>query len=345
MVGIERGVARGHPENTVLVAKVDTIEYMPGVSDTAKPAVSQTPRVPRRRSRRGSEVSSAYLLLAPSLFGLVAFLLFPILVVLWLSFHQWDLLSAPVWVGTDNYENVLGDAAFLNSLFVTAIFVVIVIPVQTALGLFAASLLTRGLPGSAVFRVIYVLPWISAPLALGIVWKWILAPTNGLLNSLIGSRIEWLTSPALALPSVAAVVIWTNVGYITLFFVAGLLSIPRHIVDAARIDGAGTSAIFWRIKLPLLRPTMFFVLVTSVISVFQLFDQIYALTKGGPHAVTDAGTLGYTDVVAMRLYTEAFSTFELGQAGVIAVVLLVLLVIITVAQQLYFRGRTTYDLS
>lgn len=321
---------------------------MPGVSDTVKPAVSRQPRmrpsrVPGRRRRR--DTTTAYTLLAPSLFGFAAFLLFPILVVVWLSFHHWDLLSTPTWAGADNYGTVLGDAAFLNSLAVTAVFVCLVIPVQTALGLVAASFLTRGLPGSAVFRVIYVLPWISAPLALGIVWKWILAPTNGLLNTLIGERVEWLTSPALALPSVAAVVVWTNVGYVTLFFVAGMLGIPQHIIDAARIDGAGPIALFWRIKLPLLRPTMFFVLVTSVISVFQLFDQIYALTKGGPHAVTDSGTLGYTDVVAMRLYTEAFSTFNVGKAGVIAVILLVLLVLITLAQQLYLRKRTTYDLS
>src|SRR5699024_890083 len=148
-----------------------------------------------------------------------------------------------------------------------------------------ASLLVRGLPGSAVFRIIYVIPWICAPLVIGIVWRWILAPSDGLLNSLTGHRVEWLTTGGLALPSVAAVVVWTNVGYITLFFMAGLLNIPDHVVDAARLDGAGAPTIFWRVKLPLLRPTMFFVLVTSVISVFQLFDQVYALTGGGPYEV------------------------------------------------------------
>lgn len=273
------------------------------------------------------------------------FLVFPVLVVVWLSFHDWDMLSPARWAGLANYGEILGDPAFINSLLVTAFFVVIVIPVQTALGVLVASFLTRGLPGSGLFRVIYVLPWISAPLALGVVWKWILAPTDGLLNTIIGHRVEWLTTPALALPSVAAVVIWTNVGYVALFFMAGLLNIPEQLVDAARIDGAGPVSVFWRIKLPLLRPTMFFVLVTSVISVFQLFDQIYALTGGGPYTVTDAATLGRTDVVAMRLYSEAFVTFDMGHAGVIAVVLLVLLVAITIAQQLYFRKRTTYDLS
>ena len=288
---------------------------------------------------------AAYSMLAPSLFGVAAFLVLPILVVLWLSFQSWDLLSPVTPVGVANYADVLSDPTFYNSLAVTMFFVVIVIPVQTALGMIAASLLTRGLPGSLFFRTIYILPWVCAPLALGIVWRWILAPSDGLLNDLIGARIEWLADPALALPSVAAVVIWSNVGYVTLFFMAGLLNIPQHILDAARIDGAGPIATFFRIKLPLLRPTTFFVLVTSVISVFQLFDQIYALTGGGPFAVTDAGTYGRTDVVASRIYSEAFATFDLGRAAVMAVILLLLLVVITLGQQMYFGKRTTYDLS
>ncbi|MFF1876541.1 carbohydrate ABC transporter permease [Leifsonia sp. NPDC058230] len=280
---------------------------------------------------------TGYALLAPSLFGVLCFLALPVLIVVWLSFQSWDLISPARFVGLSNYASVLGDPIFGNALLVTLAFVVIVIPIQTGLGLLAASFLTRGLPGSIVLRTIYVLPWISAPLALGVVWKWILAPTDGALNTILGVRIEWLTNPALALPAVCAVVIWTNVGYVTLFFMAGLLNIPPHLVEAARLDGAGPVAVFWRIKLPLLRPTMFFVLVTSVISTFQIFDQVYALTGGGPGR--------RTDVVANHIYEEAFQTFDLGRASVMAVVLLAILVAITVGQQLYFRRRTTYDLS
>ncbi|SDG98213.1 carbohydrate ABC transporter membrane protein 1, CUT1 family [Leifsonia sp. 98AMF] len=290
----------------------------------------------RSRALRRRDAVIGYALLAPSLFGVACFLVLPVLVVVWLSFQSWDLIHPLRFAGLANYASVLTDPVFGNALLVTAVFVVIVIPVQTALGLFGASLLTRGLPGSAVLRTIYALPWICAPLALGVVWKWIFAPTGGALNALLGVRVEWLTDPVLALPAAAAVVIWTNVGYVTLFFLAGLLNIPNHIVEAARIDGAGPVALFWRIKLPLLRPTMFFVLVTSVIATFQLFDQIYALTGGGPEH--------RTDVVANRIYTEAFQSFDLGRASVMAVVLLVLLVAITVGQQLYFRRRTTYDL-
>jgi multiple sugar transport system permease protein len=223
-------------------------------------------------------------------------------------------------------------------MLITAAFVVLVIPLQTGLGLFAATLLTRGLPGSSVLRVLYVLPWICAPLVLGVVWRWILSPTDGALNALIRHRVEWLSDPSLALPSVAAVTIWTQVGYVTLFFVAGLTSIPAHLLEAARIDGAGAWQTFWRIKLPLLRPTTFFVLVTGIISSFQVFDSIYALTpQGGPQ--------GTTDVVAGRIYYEAFQSRQIGQASVMALVLFVLLVVITLAQQRWFARRTTYDLS
>lgn len=289
-------------------------------------------------NRSSRETGTAYALLAPSLFGIAAFLVLPIMVVVWLSLNRWNLITPAQYVGLDNVRQVLTDGAFGRSLLITTGFVAIVIPVQTALGLFAATLLTRGLRGSSVFRVVYVLPWICAPLVLGVVWKWILAPSDGALNTLIGQRVEWLASPTLALPTVATVTIWTQVGYVTLFFVAGLTAIPSHLLDAARIDGASPWQVFWRIKLPLLRPTMFFVLVTGVISSFQVFDSIYALTpQGGPE--------GVTDVVAGRIYYQAFQSRNIGQASVMALVLFVLLVVITVGQQRWFRARTTYDLS
>jgi multiple sugar transport system permease protein len=305
------------------------------VSDGIRQRAATVQRPGLRRARRRNAIAG-YAFLAPSLFGVACFLVLPVLVVIWLSFQSWDLISPARWVGLDNYRSVLTDGVFANSLLVTLVFVVIVIPVQTALGLFAATLLTRGLPGSGVLRTLYVLPWICAPLALGVVWKWIFAPTGGALNAIIGPRVEWLSEPQLALPAVCAVVIWTNVGYVTLFFMAGLLNIPAYLLEAGRLDGAGPAALFWHVKLPLLRPTMFFVLVTSVISTFQIFDQVYALTGGGPQR--------RTDVVAARIYYEAFESFSFGRAAVMAVILLVILVAITLAQQLYFRRRTTYDL-
>jgi multiple sugar transport system permease protein len=242
-------------------------------------------------------------------------------------------------VGLNNWQDVLTDPTFGNSMLRTLVFVLAVIPLQTALGLFLAVLLSRRLPGSAVMRVIYVVPWVCAPLALGVVWKWILAPYDGALNNLLGINVEWLTNPALAMPSVAAVTIWSQVGYTTLFFVAGLAAIPDTVLEAAQLDGANSWQTFVQIRLPLLGPTMFFVLVTGVISAFQAFDQIYALTPNG-------GPEGTTDVIASRIYDEAFQGgFNLGRASVMAVVLFAILVVITLVQQRFFADRITYDLS
>jgi len=276
-----------------------------------------------------------YGLLAPSLFGMVTFLLLPMLVVLWLSVHRWDLLGPITYVGLDNWGSVLTDPSFATSLLVTVLFIAIVVPTQSVLGLIAAAMLAPGLPGSGFFRTLYVLPWICAPLAIGVLWRWILAPTDGAVSTLLGHRIEWLTDPHLALPVVSAVTIWTNVGYVTLFFLAGILAIPSEIHDAARTDGANAWQRFRRITLPMLRPTLFFVLVTGVISAAQVFDTVYALTGGGPQ--------GRTDLIAHRIYAEAFGAAAVGRAAVMAAVLFVLLVGVTIVQHLYFSRRITYD--
>lgn len=290
--------------------------------------------VARHRQPRSSVL--AYGLLAPSLFGVVTFLLLPILVVVWLSLYRWDLLGPLRFVGLANWRSVLADAEFGNSLIVTAIFVAIVVPAQTVLGLAAAAMLARLLPGTGFFRTIFVLPWICAPLAIAVLWRWILAPTDGAIATLLGHNIEWLSDPSFALPLVSAVVIWTNVGYNSLTFLAGLLAIPNDIYAAARTDGANAWQRFWRITLPMLRPTMFFVLVTGIVSAAQVFDTVYALTDGGP--------AGRTDLVAHRIYAEAFGSAAIGRASVMAVVLFVVLVGITIVQHLYFRRRISYDL-
>ena len=277
-----------------------------------------------------------YALLAPSLFGVVTFLLLPMLVVFWLSLHRWDLLGPIRYVGLDNWQSVLTDRSFATSLVVTLAFIAMVVPVQTVLGLIAAAMLARGLPGTGFFRTLYVLPWICAPLAIAVLWRWILAPTDGAVSTVLGHSIEWLSDPGLALPVVSAVVVWTNVGYVTLFFLAGILAIPEDIHNAARTDGATAWQRFRRITLPMLRPTLFFVTVTGIISAAQVFDTVYALTGGGPQ--------GRTDLVAHRIYAEAFGAAAVGRAAVMAVVLFALLVGVTIIQHLYFRQYRTYDL-
>ena len=292
---------------------------------------------PRVRRSRVREALAGYALLLPSLIGIACFLILPIGIVAWLSFQKWDLIGSPKFVGGANWQAVLADPAFANTLWVTILFVVLVIPLQTVLGLAVAVMLSRKLPGSMLLRVIYVIPWVCAPLALGVVWNVIFQPTGGALNAIIDTRVEWLSDPNLALPAVAFVTMWGQIGYISLFFMAGLAAIPNEVLEAARMDNAGPWRTFWYIKLPLLRPTLFFVLVTSIIYTFQVVDSIFALTGGGP------GTA--TDVIAFRIYKLAFVNFNMGQAAVTALVLFGVLIVVTVAQQLYFRRRITYDLS
>ncbi|MGH3582661.1 MAG: carbohydrate ABC transporter permease, partial [Mycobacterium sp.] len=227
-----------------------------------------------------------YALVAPSLFGVVTFLLLPMLVVAWLSLYRWDLLGPIRFVGLDNWQSVLTDPMFAMSLLVTVAFIAMVVPAQTLLGLAAGAMLAQGLPGTGFLRTLYVLPWICSPLAIGVLWRWILSPTDGALSTVTGRHIEWLTDPGLALPVVSAVTVWTNVGYVSLFFLAGILAIPRSVHDAARTDGATSWQRFRYITVPMLRPTMYFVSVTGVVSAAQVFDTVYALTDGGPQGRT-----------------------------------------------------------
>ncbi|WP_236755475.1 carbohydrate ABC transporter permease [Actinomyces radicidentis] len=301
---------------------------------TAPPAA-----VPRRGGQRAARVREAvtgYAFLAPSVLGVLLFMVVPVGVIVWLAFHKWDLISSPEFVGLSQITDTLGDPEFRSSIGITLGLVVLVVPVQIVLGLALANMLTKGVRGTNVLRALIVIPWISSPLALGVVWSWLLAPTGGVLSTIAGHRLEILVSDTWALPAVAFVVIWNQVGYTSLFFIAGLLSIPSELIEAAWVDGASPSQIFWRIKVPLLRPTFFFVSVTSVIAAFNVFDQVYALTGGGPD--------GKTSVLAYQIYSTAFVDWNIGKASVMALVMFLILLAITLAQNLYFRRRTTYEL-
>nr|WP_281507674.1 sugar ABC transporter permease [Brachybacterium sp. Marseille-Q7125] len=280
---------------------------------------------------------AGWLLIAPSLIGVTAFLILPVTLAFVVSLFRWSLLGEQQFVGLENYRSLLADGVLANSLLVTAIFTLISVPVSLVLGLILATQLVRALPGSAVARVVVVIPWVCAPLALGVVWKWIFQPSVGALNQILGVRIEWLTDPSLALPAVAFVAIWQNVGYISLFFQAGLGRIPVSIYEAATLDGAGPLRRLTAMTIPLLRPTTFFLAVTQVVASFQVFDMVFALTGGGPQR--------RTEVIASLIYNEAFVSGRLGRASAVAVILFVLLVVITLIQQRWFSSRVTYDMS
>ncbi|WP_167142375.1 carbohydrate ABC transporter permease [Canibacter zhoujuaniae] len=286
-------------------------------------------------AQRRIESTVGYTFLAPSLIALFLFLIAPIFLIIWLSFHEWNLLGPITFVGFDNYEWLFSNSTLWRSLGITILFVALVIPIQTCLGLLVALAMRRNLPGTAWLRVLILMPWVSAPLAVGVIWRWILGYSDGILNQLLGQRIDWLNDPSLALPAVATVAVWQSVGYVALFFYAGLEAIDPQVYDAAMLDGAGPIRTLWSVTLPLLRPTMFFVLATGVISSFQVFDIAYALTPNG-------GPRGTTDVIAGRIYYEAFEKFSVGHASVMALILMLILVLITVGQQQYFARRTSY---
>ncbi len=283
----------------------------------------------------------AYAFLLPSFLGLLVFSLLPIIVVAVLSFFNWGLLAQPTFIGLQNYSRLLSSASFWHSLFVTFYYVLLNIPMQTVLALLLAVLLNQKLPGRGIFRTLFVVPWMATPVAMGIVWQWIFDPQYGALNAFLSvfhiPGPAWLSSPAWAMPAIAAVNIWQYTGYNMLFFLAGLQSIPEYFYEAAAIDGASPVRRFFTITLPLLSPTLFFVLVTDIIGSAQVFDTVYVMTKGGPG---DA-----TSVLNFNIFRQAFEFFHAGYASALAMVLFLFLLIITLLQVFYFRSRTVYDLS
>ena len=285
--------------------------------------------------------SLAYTFLLPSFIGVLAFLLMPIVAVAVISFFNWNLLTGAHFVGLQNYDTLFHSSIVGNSLLVTAYYVLLNIPLQTVLALLLAALMNKKMRGMGVFRTIYVIPWMATPVAMGIVWQWIFDPQYGALNSFLGffglHGIAWLSTSQLAMPSIAAVNIWQYTGYNMLFFLAGLQSIPEELYEAAAIDGVSRVQAFFHVTLPLLRPTMFFVLVTAVIGSFQVFDTVYVMTQGGPGMATNT--------ISFDIFRQAFVFFHAGYASALSMVLFAILLVVTLAQAFYFRKRTVYDLA
>lgn len=271
----------------------------------------------------------AYLYVLPALFFLAAFLLWPTLYSIILSFQRWDFLSANrPFVGINNYQELLSSAEFRNSFTVTAIFVAVSVPIRIALALVLAQLVLEETRLNRILRGVYFLPVVSSSVAISLVWRWLFNTDAGLINALLlslgGERVPWLISPQAALYAVIIVSIWQAIGYDIVLFIAGLQAIPEEYKEAARIDGAGRWAVFRHVTWPLLTPTTFFILVISVIGSFQVFAVVNVMTGGGP-------ALG-TDVLVNLLYRRAFIYFDIGRASALAVLLLVLLLILTYLQ-------------
>ncbi|WP_206184606.1 carbohydrate ABC transporter permease [Thermoactinospora rubra] len=283
----------------------------------------------------------AYLFVAPSLFGVAAFLLLPVLIVFGLSLFDWELLSEPEFVGLANYERLAGDGEAWHSVWVTILYVLLCIPLQTVLALGLAVMLDQRVKGIRFYRALFVIPWMATPIVMGLIWYWIFDPRDGAINRALGlvgiTGPDWLSDPTWALPAVALVNVWQHTGYTMLFFLAGLQGIPKELYDAAAVDGATPVQRFFRVTLPLLNPTMFFVSVTSLIGAFQVFDTVFAMTDGGPS--------GSTEVINFSIFQTAFREFDFGYAATLSLLLFVIILVVTLVQVRFFSKRTTYDLS
>ena len=286
-------------------------------------------------------ILQAYLFLFPSFIGLLFFLLLPILAVAVLSFFNWGMLTTPRFVGLENYNILLHSPLVGNSLLVTAYYVLLNIPAQTILALLLAMLMNQKLRGIGAFRTLYVVPWMATPVAMAVVWQWIFDPQYGALNSFLGffgiHGLAWLSSKQLAMPAIAAVNIWQYTGYNMLFFLAGLQGIPDYLYEAAALDGASPIRRFFQVTLPLLNPTLFFVLVTTIIGSFQIFDTVYVMTQGGP--------ANATNTINFYIFRQAFQFFHTGFAAALSMLLFAILLVVTLAQALYFSKHTVYDIT
>jgi multiple sugar transport system permease protein len=270
-----------------------------------------------------------YLYLLPTIVGLVLFTAGAVVVSFVMSFSQWDIISPPLWVWADNYVQLWHSDLFWQVFWNTLYFVVLAVPFSVVFSLALALLVNTRLRGIMFFRTAYFLPVVSSMIAVALVWSWIFNGDYGLLNYLLRTLFglrgpAWLDSTSWALPAMVIVTVWRGLGYSMVIFLAGLQNIPADLYHAATIDGAGAWRKFRHVTLPMLSPTTFFVLVITFINSFQVFEQTYVLTKGGPANATM--TLSY------YIYQNAFQFFQMGKAAALSYVLFALVFAVTLVQ-------------
>jgi multiple sugar transport system permease protein len=280
---------------------------------------------------RRAEARWALLFLAPSLIGFLVFTAFPVASALLLSLARWDLISAPAFIGLGNYLQALKDPLFWRVLANTVYYTIVTVPCGIAVSLLLAVALNEPIRGRLGLRAVYFLPVISSTVAVAMVWRWIYNPDFGLLNFVL-ARLHlptpgWLISTTWAMPAVIIMSVWKDLGYGVVIFLAGLQGIPQHLYDAAAVDGANRRQQLWRITLPLLSPTTFFVAIIYSINSFQVFGQIYMMTQGGPNYATS--TMVY------YVYQNAFQFFKMGYASALAWVLFACIFVFTLIQMRY----------
>ncbi|WP_235827020.1 carbohydrate ABC transporter permease [Actinomyces culturomici] len=286
------------------------------------------PRKRRSPAVRRSQTGWAIVFLAPSFVPLAAFTFWPMIQSVWISLHKWNLISSPTWVGLGNYAKLLADPETWRILGHTLAFVVGYLPLVYVGGLVLAVALNQRLPARGFFRAVYFLPVITSWVVVALVWKWLLNPSNGIVNALLGAvglpEPGWWTDPQWAMASVVLASAWKDLGFVMVILLAGLQNIPTELYEAARIDGASRWKQLRHITLPLLTPSSFFVLVISLINGFQVFDQVFVMTGGGPQ--------GSSQVVVGQIYDLTFRYGRAGEASALSWLLFAVILLVTLLQ-------------
>lgn len=289
------------------------------------------PTIRRPTGPLAGEERWAWLFLAPTLLGLAILSAGPIIAAFGISLTDWDLFTAPKFVGLDNFGQLLADRKFGIALRNTTFYTLTSVPLGLVLALGIAIALNRSIRGIAWIRTAYFLPVVTSTTAIALVWFWIYSPQEGLLNQVLGlfgiQGQRWISDPFWAMPSIVIMSVWQGLGTSVIIFLAGLQAIPQEYHDAAAVDGAGRWARFRHVTLPLLTPSIFFTGILSLIGSFQVFDQVYILAR--PGRPTEA-----TITLIYYIYEKGFQNFKMGDAAAASWVLFVIVAVLTVV---YFR--------
>jgi len=310
---------------------VSTMATIPKATRRSADVATESKEANRPTSSRRAHrfLPVAYLFVLPYLIAFVLFRFGPAIVGFLISLTDWQIAGKPNLIGLKNYRLLISDPQFITSLTNTGYFVLLAAPPLILLGLLLALLVDQRLHGRVITRTAIFMPYVVMSTVVGVIWLWLFNKESGILNyylGLLGIRpVAWLTDPATAMPAVAMATLWWTIGFNMIIFLAGLQDVPQELEDAARVDGASEFNVFRHITLPLLAPATFVVVMLTLINTFQVFDQIYVMTGGGPSLATLT--------VILYLYDQAFTTFRLGYGSAVAYVVLVVLVALALIQR------------
>ncbi|RME09140.1 MAG: sugar ABC transporter permease [Ardenticatenia bacterium] len=290
----------------------------------------------RRLDTFTREALIGYFFILPWIVGFLIFMLGPLLALIAMSFTKWDLITSPRWVGLQNYERLMRDPLFFQSLKVTLLYGAGRVPLGIVTALATALLLNQRVKFIGFWRVVYYMPVVLPPVAVSLMWMWIYNPRYGVINAFLYRAFgiqgpRWLEDPKLVLPSLMVMAVWVAAGRNMIIYLSGLQSISQELYDAAMVDGASAWTRFWKITLPLLTPVIFFNLVTGLIDTFKLFTQAYVMTEGGPRNAS----LFFN----YYLYQKAFQQYQMGYAAAMAWVVFIVILVLTL---LVFRSSKAW---